>query len=81
MVRRGNTPKPFVLTITRTEALIAIAVDEDLVLEHRGEQIAGDLPGGRHPLSIGGYLSRLSLGPVSIVDLGSTRVPGVPETP
>lgn len=65
-VARGNTPnKMFTLSITKQSGEIEIAIDGEVVLVwHDPRPLSA-----RHEFSIGGYLSRLHLGPVAAVDL------------
>lgn len=64
-VRKGNPDQAFILTITRQDDLITCALNDQIILTHQDEN---PLP-GRHPFSLGGYLSRLHLGRVSVMDL------------
>jgi hypothetical protein len=64
-IQTGNPEDPFVLTITRQAGLITVAVDGEVVLEHKDSSPLQ----GSHRFCIGGYLSRLHLGEVSIIKL------------
>ncbi len=63
--RKGNTGGDCILTLTKKGGQITFAVNDEILLEHHDDQ---PLP-GRHPLSLGGFLSRLYLRGVSVVDL------------
>jgi hypothetical protein len=62
---KGNSEAPFVLVITRQQGELQIAVDGDAILTAKGLKAAEV---GRK-FAIGGFLSRLHLGEVSIIDL------------
>jgi len=64
VVHEGNSDQPFLLSITRLKNKLTVAIDGKEVLSHRGRW-----PKGENPFCIGGYLSRLTLGDVSILDL------------
>ena len=61
----GNPDEPFVIVITRRDGVITFSVDDEQLLTWKDE--APLAPGGR--FSIGGYLSALILGDVTIADL------------
>jgi S1-C subfamily serine protease len=63
--RKGNPEDPFVLTITRRGAELTVAVDGEVLLTHHDEK---PLKGGEK-FCIGGYLSRLYIGDVSVIRL------------
>jgi hypothetical protein len=63
--RKGNSDDPFVLTITKQNGTITVAVDGEMVLEYRDEKPLK----GSHKFSIGGYLSRMQLGEVYVINL------------
>lgn len=66
-VKQGNSQaKSFVLSITRLDGKLEVAVDDAVLLEQADPD--PDAPGGR--LSVGGFLSRLHLGDVTVADLG-----------
>lgn len=71
--KQGNSQAaPFVLTVTRQQGDLQVAVDGKTVLEYH------DAEAGPGPLrfSIGGYLSKLYLGEVTVIDLGSQATDG-----
>jgi uncharacterized protein (TIGR03067 family) len=70
--RRGITGDPFILTVTKQRGTVTVAVDDEIVLEHHDPRPLT----GRHRFSIGGYLSRLHLSGVSVIDLGGGAAPG-----
>src|SRR5262249_23134998 len=65
-VEVGNREGAFLLTITKQGGSVAVAVDDEVVLEYQDDRPLR----GRSKLSIGGYLSRLHLGDVAVIDLG-----------
>lgn len=65
VARKGNTEDPFVLVITRQGGNYTIAIDGEIALRYDDKR----LPSGRYKFSLGGYLSRLAVGEVSIIDL------------
>jgi V8-like Glu-specific endopeptidase len=65
VARTGNTEEPFVLVITRQGADYTIAVDGKVLLKYRD---AKPLKGGER-FCVGGYLSRLTIGEVSVINL------------
>lgn len=65
-VSEGNPrAKLFKLSITRQRGVIEVAVDGKLLFSYQDDR---PIPVGR-PFSIGGYLSRLHLGEVTVIDL------------
>src|SRR5207253_42382 len=82
--QRGSPDDTFVLTITKRRGSICVAVDGDVVLTHEEERASPATGGrsspggggaGRTKLCIGGCLSRLHLGDVSIAPLGDESAP------
>ncbi len=63
--RRANTSKAFTLTVAKQHGEITVSVDDEIVLSHRDAQPLK----GAHKLCVGGYLSRLELGAVTVIDL------------
>ncbi len=63
-VETGNRDIPFTLCITKQGGTITVAVDDEVVLEYQDDKPFR----GRSKLSIGGYLSRLHLGDVAVID-------------
>lgn len=66
-VRKGNTERPCVLTITKQDGEITYALNDEIILTQQDD----DPLTGQHPFSIGGYFSRLHLGRVTVTDLGN----------
>jgi len=66
---KGNPDEPFVLVITRHGADYTVAVDGEVVLKYRDEK---PLAGG-HKFCLGGYLSRMYIGDVSITKLDPVK--------
>lgn len=66
-VRKGNTEGPCVLTLTKQGGHITFALNDEILLEHLDAKPMT----GRDRFRIGGYLSRLHLGDVSVLDLGA----------
>lgn len=83
VVLKGNPNEPFVLVITRQGADLTVAVDGEVILRHRDEKPFA----GGHKFCLGGYLSRMVIGEVSVTKLepvkGITPVPlpGEPKVP
>ncbi|HJT30928.1 MAG TPA: serine protease [Pirellulales bacterium] len=76
-VAQGNSQqKPLTLSITKQSGDFEIAVDGRVLLQWRDPR---PLP-VRRPFSIGGYLSRLSLGEVAVVDLTKKPQPTMSGT-
>ena len=74
-VAQGNSQqKPLTLSITKQSGDFEIAVDGRVLLKWRDPR---PLP-VRRPFSVGGYLSRLYLGEVAVVDLGKKPRPTAP---
>jgi serine protease Do len=71
---RGSPDDLFVLTVTKQGGRITVALDGDVVLTHQQEKAAPPLAGGSK-LCIGGCLSRLHLGDVSILALDDDADP------
>src|SRR5262249_2555339 len=73
----GSPDDMFVLTITRLAGRITVAVDGDVVLTHQEDRPAtrNGASGGPSKLCIGGCLSRLHLGDVSIIGLDDDPAP------
>src|SRR5207253_5682126 len=70
--QHGSPDDAFVLTITKQRGSISVAMDGDVVLtydEERASLATEGRSGGRSRLCIGGCLSRLHLGDVSIIPL------------
>lgn len=63
--QKGNTEEPFVLVITRSGGDYTVAVDGEILLKYRDDQ---PLKGGQK-FCLGGYLSRLHIGDVSVIKL------------
>ena len=64
-MRSGNTDYPGVLTITKQGGDITFAQDDKILLEYHD-----DAPlKGNFRFNLGGILSRLHLGEVSVIDL------------
>lgn len=66
---QGNTDAPVVLTISKQGGKFTITMDKDVLLEHEDPHPIQ----GTYKVSIGGYLSKLRLGQVKIVDLGKPK--------
>ena len=64
-VRQGNTNGPLILTVTKRGGDITFAINDKILLEYHDD----DPLTGRFPLTLGGFLSRLELGRVTVVDL------------
>lgn len=76
-VAQGNTQqKPLTLSITKQLGDFEIAVDGRVLLRWHDPR---PLPVGR-PFSVGGYLSRLSLGEVAVIDLTKKQRSASPAT-
>jgi serine protease Do len=71
---KGSPEDPFVMTITRQKGTITVAIDQEIVFSYQDDKTR--TPSAK--LSVGGCLSRLHLGEVSIVKLdgepGATEV-------
>ncbi len=62
---KGNSEEPFLLTVTKQGGEYAVNVNGVFVLKHRDDKPAK----GGQKFSVGGYLSRLTLGDVTVIDL------------
>ena len=71
-VLKGNPEEPFLLVITHLNGAYTVAVDGEILLKYREDL---QYKGGKK-FCIGGYLSRLHLGEVSIIKLDDTPSPG-----
>ena len=67
----GNTGKPFVLSITRQKGNITIAVNGETLIKYADKNPLDC----RQKFCIGGYLSRLHLGPVTVMDMDVSLEP------
>lgn len=67
--RKGNTEGRSVLVITRQGGDYTVAVNDEVLMKYTDP----NPPQGRHPVCIGGYLSRLYVGEVSIIDLDDKK--------
>jgi predicted Zn finger-like uncharacterized protein len=73
----GSPEEPFILTITRVADQTVMSVNGRVVLNVRdGQALAG-----KHRLCVGGFLSRLHLGEVSVTDLGDGTAVKLPPAP
>ncbi|MGL4551419.1 MAG: TIGR03067 domain-containing protein [Gemmataceae bacterium] len=63
--RQGNSEEPFTLSVTKRGGDYTVAIDGETLLRYHDDRPLSS----RHPFSIGGYLSRLVLGPVSVTKL------------
>jgi serine protease Do len=70
----GSPDEPFILSVTRVGDQTVVALDGQVVLSQRD----GRALSGRHRLCFGGYLSRLSLGDVAVIDLGDGKGVALP---
>ncbi|VTS00767.1 2 peptidase : HtrA2 peptidase OS=Desulfotomaculum carboxydivorans (strain DSM 14880 / VKM B-2319 / CO-1-SRB) GN=Desca_2369 PE=4 SV=1: Trypsin_2 [Gemmata massiliana] len=66
--RKGNSEEPFVLVITKVGGDYTIAVDGEILLKYHDDK---PLKGG-HKFCLGGFLSRLYVGDVSVIKLEAT---------
>ena len=71
MKLEGNTDRPFALSITKQKGDITIAVDGNVVVKYTDEKPLSC----RQKFCIGGYLSRLYLGPVTVMDMDMSLEP------
>jgi V8-like Glu-specific endopeptidase len=69
VVQKGNPEEPFTLSITKLGKDITICVDDEMLLTYQDDKMIK----GSHKFSIGGYLSRLHLGEVSVWDLSDVE--------
>jgi hypothetical protein len=67
--RRGNASFRMVLTITKQDGDYAVAVNDEIWLRYHDDQPLS----AEESFSIGGYLSRLRLGEVTVIDLGPDK--------
>jgi hypothetical protein len=73
----GNTDKPMVLTITCNQGEITVAVDSEKLLSYKDP---APLP-TNNKICIGGFISRLVIGTVEIVDLDAGKPKEAPTQP
>jgi hypothetical protein len=74
----GNVEDPFTLTITRRGGDITVSADGQKLLSYHDDKPLT----GRHKFCVGGYLSRLAIGEVQIIDLsGGSAEKENPEGP
>jgi hypothetical protein len=66
---KGNPEDPFLLVITRQGGEYTVAVDGEIILKYEDDK---PLVGG-HKFCIGGYLSRLYIGEVSVTKLEAVK--------
>ena len=66
---KGNPDEPFTIVVTKKGGDYTITVDDEVYLKAHDEK---PLKGGQK-FCIGGYLSRLHLGDVSVIKLGDEK--------
>jgi len=69
--REGNTDRLCMLIITKQDGEITCALNDKILLTYKD----ADPLTGQHPFSIGGYVSRMRLGGVTVVDLDKNGLP------